>query len=56
MFMASVTSQGQASLMSLSDVCTVHSVAVHPYMHYAAAKRTAAVICGMPLSLHAEEL
>lgn len=56
MFVASLTTQGQAPLMSLSDVFTVDSVAIYPYMHYVAAKRTAAVICGMPLLLHTEEL
>lgn len=56
MFVASVTTQGQAPLMSLSDVCTADSVAIHPYMHYVAAKRTAAVSRGMLLSLHTEKL
>lgn len=37
-------------------VRAVGSVAVYPYMHYVAAKGTAAIICGMLLSLHTEEL
>lgn len=53
-FMASATARGQAPLMSLSDVCALF--AVHPYMHYVAAESTAAIIHGMPPSLHTEEL